>query len=161
MVSSCFSHTCYVLCVIPYILKFYVVCINGHIDGWSNWVDLARSSFGVLSVYFLPNSSVVTLQLEHFTLVEWCLVVLFQSYLFIAIVVICICSVYMLCLFYLFDQFYFFYGFMEQNLARATFGAWSVFFCNNMIIGIEHFILIECCLVYFMYGLMKQLSRPG
>ena len=68
------------LCLIPYILTFYVSCIIGLMDGWSNWVDLARSSFGVLSVYFFSKLSVVTMQLEHFTLVEWCPLVSFSSY---------------------------------------------------------------------------------
>ena len=81
MVSSCFIHT-YVICVIQFILKFYVLWIIGHMDGWNKWVDLARSSFGVLSIYFFPDLSVVTIQLEHFTLVEWCLVViLFMFYM--------------------------------------------------------------------------------
>ena len=74
---NCFSYTCCVLCVNPYILMFYVLCIIGLIDGLSNWVDLARSSFGVISVYSFPKSSVVTIQLEHFTLLKWCLVVLY------------------------------------------------------------------------------------
>ena len=76
MVSRCFSHTYYVLCFIPYILMFCVCLLFGHMVGWSNRVDLARSTFGVLSVHFFPNLSVVTIQLEHFTLVEWCLFVL-------------------------------------------------------------------------------------
>ena len=97
-----FNHT-FVLYMlfIPCSVIFYVLCM---LDGWSNWVDLARSSFGVLSVYFFPKLSVVTIQLEHSTLVEWCLVVLFLSYLSIAIVFICVCLV-TLCLFYLCDQF--------------------------------------------------------
>ena len=43
-------------------------------------MDLARSPFGVLSVYFFSKLSVVTMQLEHFTLVEWCPLVSFSSY---------------------------------------------------------------------------------
>ena len=101
MVSSCFNHTFMLDVLIHIVSIFYVLCM---LDGWSNWVDLARSSFGVLSVYFFPKLSVVTIQLEHSTLVEWCLVVLFLSYLSIAIVFICICLV-TLCLIYLCDQF--------------------------------------------------------
>ena len=65
-----------VYCVIPYILILYAPCSIVYIDWWSNWVYLARNSFGVLSVYVLPKSSVVIIQLEYFTLVEWCLVVI-------------------------------------------------------------------------------------
>ena len=67
MVSSCSSHT--FLCFMCYFIYCNVLCIIGHEDRWSNWVDLARSSFGVLSVHFLPKSSVVTVQLELYTLV--------------------------------------------------------------------------------------------
>ena len=45
-------------------------------DGWSNQVDLARSSFGVLSVYVFPKLNVVTIQSDYFTLADWCLIVL-------------------------------------------------------------------------------------
>ena len=70
-----FSYTWCVLCVNPYILMFYVLCIIGLIEGLSNWIDLPKSSFDVLSVYSFPKLSVVTIQSEHLTLLKWCLVV--------------------------------------------------------------------------------------
>ena len=130
MVSSCFSHT-FVLYMlfIPCSIIFYVLCM---LDGWSNWVDLARSSFGVLSVYFFPKLSVVTIQLEHFTLVEWCLVVL----------TILLLIYYVLCMLDGWGHW--------VDLARSSFGVLPVYLFPNLSVvtlQLEHFTPMEWCLV--------------
>ena len=130
----------------------YLLCC---MDWWSNWVDLARSSFGVLSVcpskFVCSNNTIGTFY--SFRMVSSCYCHIYC--------ILCIVNYILMFILLFFSMHDWLYG-MEQNLARSSFGVLSVF-SNNMIIGIEHFNLVECWLVCFifslLYGLIEQLSR--
>ena len=66
MVSSCYCHIYCILCIVNYILMFILLFFSMHDWLYGMEQNLARSSFGVLSVF----SNNMIIGIEHFNLVE-------------------------------------------------------------------------------------------